>query len=228
MSEKATPMSWKTKPMPEQAAGLDYQAQFSAQEFDQISAGLIPQEMEDKWFIVLDGNTLYLYRSWSGNCIYQVEFAQEDFHYHVSQAIVNRDPGQYLETDKGYDALLLNFLIRHLLLGQDVTFPMPAKTPQELPKGALQHHVSGTACQENKPNSPKSLMTPQQKGNIHVTVNISLWIISELLIGYTLWTILSPWWLWLVMFFPLFWIWAHISHRLIPRITGPIIERALK
>jgi hypothetical protein len=148
MSEKATIASWKTKPLPEQTARLDYQAQFSAQEFDQISTGLIPQEMEDKWFIVLDGRTLKLYRSWSGNCIYQVEFAQEGYHYHVSRAIVNRNPAQYLETDNTYDAQLLNFLIRHLLLGQDVPFPMPYKVPKELPGGAFQHHVSSTASRE--------------------------------------------------------------------------------
>lgn len=134
--------------MPEQTAVLYYQAQFSVQEFDQISTGLIPQKMEDKWFIVLEGKTLKLYRSWSGNCIYQVDFAQEDFHYYVSRAIVNRDPAQYLETDNAYDCLLLNFLIRNLLLGQDVPFPMPPKSPEELPKGVFQLHISGTVCQE--------------------------------------------------------------------------------
>jgi hypothetical protein len=153
MLEKATIMSWKTKPMPAQVARLDYQAKFSAQEFERISAGLIPREMEDKWFIVMDGNVLKFYRSWTGTCIYQVEMEKEDSLYYIRQAIVNRDSTQYSETDNAYDVSLLNFLIRHLLLGQDVHFPTPyisTKNYEALPEGALQHHVAGTASREKK------------------------------------------------------------------------------
>jgi len=32
--------------------------------------GLVPEEIEDKWFIYWEDDTLFFHRSWTGNCIY--------------------------------------------------------------------------------------------------------------------------------------------------------------
>lgn len=73
-TKRATRNSWTTEPMPRKVAVLSYTAEFSSEEFKKISRGLIPQMMEEKWFIYLYRKTLHRHRSWTGFCVYQVEF----------------------------------------------------------------------------------------------------------------------------------------------------------
>jgi hypothetical protein len=150
MTEAAKSDSWKTKPMPAEVAVLDYAAEFSPEEFERISRGLVPQEMEDKWFIFLEGNTLNLHRSWTGHCIYQVEFDRDVEKYSVRRATANRVPDEYRQTDDAYDAQMFHFLISNFLLGRSVPFPVPSDLPKDTPKGVYQHHVSGSGYPETE------------------------------------------------------------------------------
>ena len=135
-------------PMPGETSVLDYREEFSSEEFETISRGLIPQDMDDKWLIYLEGNTLYLHRSWTGICIYQLVFVADSGKHTVCRALVNRDRNQYGETDGAYDSKALHFLINNLLLGKQVEFPMPAGLSEVIPRGAVQHQFSGTAYPE--------------------------------------------------------------------------------
>lgn len=82
---------WKNLPMPEQCDHFTLKRKFSEQEMKNLRHGGIPQVMEDKWFWYMEGNKLYAHRSWTGYCIYEVEFSDSEEH----QVTVNRDPGQY-------------------------------------------------------------------------------------------------------------------------------------
>jgi hypothetical protein len=148
MSEKAQRNAWETRPMPGKTAQLPYACVFSLEEYEKISVGLIPQQMEDKWFIFLEDEWLYLHRSWTGNCIYKVQLLQKEDKYIVTSVLVNRDPEQYGETDINYDAALLNFLIANFLLGRQVPFPVPSNLPKDTPEGVYQHHISGSGYPE--------------------------------------------------------------------------------
>jgi hypothetical protein len=150
MMQTAKPDSWKTKPMGERVAVLDYSAEFTSTEFEAIARGLIPLEMEDKWFIFLDSDTLSFHRSWTGCCIYQVQFDHDGEKYSVRRATANREPDEYRETNDAYDCQLLNFLISNLLLRREVPFPVPSDLSENIPKGVFQHHVSGTAYPEKE------------------------------------------------------------------------------
>ena len=140
--------SSKIRPMPQETAVLSYRAEFSPEEFEKISLGVVPQEMEDKWFIYLEGTTLYLHRSWTGICVYEVEFQESGMKYTVHRALANRDHTQYQASDDAYDAALLHFLISNLLLDKQIAFPVPRGLSKEVPKGVFQHHISGTAYEE--------------------------------------------------------------------------------
>ncbi|HEX3532389.1 MAG TPA: hypothetical protein VH988_35460 [Thermoanaerobaculia bacterium] len=153
--ETARRDSWKTQPMPQETVVLGYSEEFSSEEFEKISRGLITEEMEDKWFIYLDETTLHLHRSWTGICIYYVELEEIAGKYTVRRALVNRNQTQYQATDDAYDSQLLHFLISNLLLGRQVEFPVPEASSSEAPKGIFQHHISGTAYPE-KPVGTKS------------------------------------------------------------------------
>ncbi len=90
--EKATRDSWKTQPIPELNTQLQLERTFTLKEYEHLSWGQIPQEMEDKWFTYLEDDWLYFHRSWTGFCIYQVSLKQIGDNYIVGEAWVNRDP----------------------------------------------------------------------------------------------------------------------------------------
>jgi hypothetical protein len=123
---------WQRKPLPEQHVVLSVDRVYTPEEMRLIRRGLIPEEMEDKWFIFCEDDVLYCHRSWTGVCIYQAEFEREAGHYRVSRLLVNRDPDQYKQTDDGYDARQFVFLVDLLLLGH---FPQPPEYEDDLDEG---------------------------------------------------------------------------------------------
>jgi hypothetical protein len=145
----ANRQSWRDlQPLPSSRSRLDLQSEFSSAEYERLALGLVPQAMEDKWFIYLEEDVLYFHRSWTGICVYEVRLSKDGDKYSVIEAQVNRDPDQYTETDQSYDGSLVLFLINNLLLGKEYPFPRPADLPKNLPKGAYQHHISGTGYHE--------------------------------------------------------------------------------
>jgi hypothetical protein len=140
----ATRQSWpNVQPLPEQRAPLSLQREFTDEEYELIRRGLIPEAMEDKWFIFLEGDVLYFHRSWTGFCIYQLNLGKEGAGYAVAAALANRDASQYSGGGDGYDVKLLTFLIDNLLLGKVSTFPVPAGVPAGMATGLYHHHVAG-------------------------------------------------------------------------------------
>ena len=137
----------KTKVFPDKFSSLEYSRDFTVEEYGKIAKGVIPLEMEDKWFIHLEDDTLNLYRSWTGHCIYKVRLEKTDDGYCISEVKSNRDPNQYRETDGEYDAKMLDFLISNLLLGGSKPFPRKSDTKEPL-SGVVQHHVAGTGYPE--------------------------------------------------------------------------------
>jgi hypothetical protein len=99
--------------------------------------------MEHKWFILLEDDVLYVHRSWTGFCIYQLSLAKDGANYTVAEVFANRDPSQYSATDDVYDEKLLAFLIDNLLLGNSSLFPVPPDVPTGIATGLYHHHVAG-------------------------------------------------------------------------------------
>ena len=143
-AERATRQSWPNlKPLLAQRAQLSLHRAFTEQEYERIRLGFIPERMEDKWFMFTEDDTLYIHRSWTGHCIYQLKLTQEDTNYVVSEALVNRDESQYAGGDDSYDEKLLMFLIDYLLLGKSGPLPMPANLPAGIATELHHHHVLG-------------------------------------------------------------------------------------
>ena len=167
MDKIANRSSWKILPLPAQRAKLDIGRTFTEQEYHRLKNGLIPRAMEDKWFIFMENDVLFIHRSWTGTCIYELHFDKQRA---ITDVWVNRDSEQYKETDNEYDKKLLNFLIDNLLLGQSTPFPMPSNIPGDLPKGVFQHSVSGTGYPEKQDQGKETLKTKlkrifKRKGN---------------------------------------------------------------
>ncbi|MGV3611487.1 MAG: ADP-ribosylglycohydrolase family protein [Fluviicola sp.] len=66
----ATKDTWKVLPMsiPEK---FDIDIEFNEIEFEKIKVGLIPDSMDDKWFVYFEDGWLYLHRSWTGHLIFK-------------------------------------------------------------------------------------------------------------------------------------------------------------
>jgi hypothetical protein len=122
--------SWKNLPLPEEREELNVEAYFSDEEFRLIFHGLIPVVMEDKWFIFLADNNLYIHRSWTGYCIYQVRFTKKGNGFCIEEAWVNRNRDQYKENDLNYDRELLIFLIDRFLLNRRTRIPERKSNPR--------------------------------------------------------------------------------------------------
>ena len=100
---------WKTEPMPSRHETFVLHRSFSGDEMDALRRGNIPQAMEDKWFLYMEGTTLFAHRSWTGYCIYKIDLKENNDHV----VTVNRDPEQYSCTDAEEDAEALNSLLDH-------------------------------------------------------------------------------------------------------------------
>ena len=67
---------WKTLEMPPRTASFTLSYPLADSDLAAIREGHRPEEMEDKWFMYCEGDTLYIHRSWTGYCIYAVALSQ--------------------------------------------------------------------------------------------------------------------------------------------------------
>jgi len=120
----AVKTDWKTIPLSSMLNKIQLIKTYSVEESNRIRKGLIPGEMEDKWFIYWENNTLFFHRSWTGHCIYVAHFIYEGDILKIISADVNRDPEVYKETDDSRDKEMVLYLIDILLLRKQIHFPV--------------------------------------------------------------------------------------------------------
>lgn len=139
--------SWRREPFGAVEA-IPYAAAFTPAEFARVERGLVPGEMEDKWFIYVEEPSLFLHRSWTGQAVFRVDFKRVGNEVRTSHALCSANlvaNGSHAE-----QARLLSFLISNLLLGRAEPFPMPAGVTEPAP-GIYQHMVAGTGYPESAP-----------------------------------------------------------------------------
>ena len=93
--------------MPERQETFVLSRSFSEGEMAALRRGNVPQAMEDKWFWYMEGSTLWAHRSWTGYCIYRIDFQEDNKHV----VTVNRDPQQYSCSSTEEDRESLNRLL---------------------------------------------------------------------------------------------------------------------
>ena len=98
---------WKTLEMPESRDVFFLERTFTEEQMKALRKGNIPQAMEDKWFWYMEGDALFAHRSWTGHCIYRIDFSPDGHH----RVTVNRNPEQYKCTSADEDRKMLNDLL---------------------------------------------------------------------------------------------------------------------
>lgn len=127
--KRATRNSWnELQKFPTNKTKLFLNRIFNEEEFQKISFGFIPSNMDDKWFIFLEKNTLYFHRSWTGTAVYKVVFTNENRVYLPKEVRLNRFGWKHIffsiATKKFHEKFLLS-LIETQLLEQNIPFPVP-------------------------------------------------------------------------------------------------------
>lgn len=124
MGRAMTRLSWQNHPMPDRRDPLPLRLELSWEEMGRVAAGHLPQEMEDKWFVLFEHPWLSFHRSWTGFCIYRVRWAEFAGRWSVAESWVNRDPQQYTGTDVGWDVRLIRHLLHsYFRAGEDPGWP---------------------------------------------------------------------------------------------------------
>ena len=67
---------WHSRPIGAERWTLEFERAYTGEEFERLQRGVLPEEMEDKWFVFYEEPWLYLHRSWTGICCFQVRFEE--------------------------------------------------------------------------------------------------------------------------------------------------------
>ena len=89
-NEIATKDIWKNLPI-DNPKQLQIYLEFNESQFSKIKNGLIPEEMEDKWFIYYEEEFLYFHRSWTGFGMYKTKITKEPTGYIIREFWVERN-----------------------------------------------------------------------------------------------------------------------------------------
>jgi ADP-ribosylglycohydrolase len=119
MNEIATKETWKNMPI-ENPKRIVIDLLFTDEHFSKLTRGLIPKEMEDKWFIYYEDKWLYFHRSWTGNGIYKAKLNKVTEGYSIKEFWAERKQEKYKNEDDNTDIETFSFLIARGLLGIDV------------------------------------------------------------------------------------------------------------
>ena len=111
-------------PMPELSERVSVSQAYTAAEFKKISYGYLSWDMDMRWDIFLEGNKLYIHRSWTGRCIYIIEFTVHTEGAEATNITINRDPDQ-LKIRPISEALETAFWVLKELLIEDVWKRLP-------------------------------------------------------------------------------------------------------
>jgi len=143
-SYPATSKSWDIKPFG-RTIEIPYSDNFTAEEYARLKRGLIPEAMEEKWFIYFEDHELHFHRGWTGQGIFRVELQEEESgDASVKRALFATDEAV---SDMVHLVELLRFLVGNLLLDRRLPFPRSMSSSEPAP-GVIQHSFSGTGYPE--------------------------------------------------------------------------------
>ena len=103
--------------MPKSYKTIAVNLTFSSEEYSKIQYGLIPHQMEDRWFIYFNKGKLYCHRSWTGGCIYIAHFHSKNEKYILTRIDVNNNKGEYRPQSDFYELKNFNYLVELIFEG---------------------------------------------------------------------------------------------------------------
>jgi len=102
--------------MPSLRATIPFDRSFTAVEFERVRQEIMPETMEERWFVVFEAPWLHIGRSWTGFTIFDVRIVQDGDRYKIAEVWANRDAKQYGETNLRREVETLRMVIDHIIL----------------------------------------------------------------------------------------------------------------
>ncbi len=152
--EIATRDSWSVlKPMPEKCTFIELpQYYFTAEDFEQLSRGFVPDDDWERWFIYYEDQHLYFHRSWGGALDFDVKLVPfGDGCWALAGMVACREPEQYRNEDDDYDREFVLYLIAALLL--KVPWPVPEPPESMSFLGKVMHNAVAIGTTGAPPSS---------------------------------------------------------------------------
>lgn len=119
-NEIATKDTWINLPI-DNPKQLEIYLEFTESQFNKIKNGLIPEEMEDKWFIYYEKGFLHFHRSWTGHGLFKAKITKEPTGYIIRDFWVERNIEKYSNLDDDGDRTTLKLLISNGLLHEPLS-----------------------------------------------------------------------------------------------------------
>ncbi len=119
MSEIATKTTWQNHSI-DNPKRIVLDLLFTDKQCLKLTRGLIPQQMEDKWFIYYENEWLSFHRSSTGYGLYKAKLNKEADGYSIKEFWAERNKEKYKNEDDNTDIETFSFLIARGLLGIDI------------------------------------------------------------------------------------------------------------
>ncbi|MET8966011.1 hypothetical protein ABZX69_42310 [Streptomyces sp. NPDC004074] len=122
------------------------------EDWDRIRRGYHARDMDEKWNVFVEGDVLFMHRSWTGHGVYEASFAPvTGGGRKIASAVVEADRERYRSIGDAYDCLMMELIISAIVLGEPaaelraglVELTAQASGDQNLPSGVVQHSVLG-------------------------------------------------------------------------------------
>jgi hypothetical protein len=125
---------------------------WSDADWEQIQSGYASRDMDEKWDVFVEGEVVFLHRSWTGYGVFAATFAPVDGGgWRIASAVVERDAERYRGTDDAYDCVMLELVISAIVLGEPAPdlrsklVELTRRNPRsaDAPAGLIQHSALG-------------------------------------------------------------------------------------
>ncbi|MFI2040099.1 hypothetical protein ACIOK4_41515 [Streptomyces bottropensis] len=122
------------------------------EDWDRIQRGYRARDMDEKWNVFVEGDVLFMHRSWTGHGVYEVSFAPAAGRgRRIASAVVEADGERYRSRGDEYDCLMMELIISAIVLGEPaaelraglVELTARASGKKDLPSGVVQHSILG-------------------------------------------------------------------------------------
>jgi hypothetical protein len=97
---------WKTEPMGSSREFVPLGQPVGDEQFERVRLGLLPEEMEDKWFMFYEAPFLYCHRSWTGFEAFRLRIDRNASGWWLYEIVVNMEAGKF-NWASAHDAAML-------------------------------------------------------------------------------------------------------------------------
>jgi LSD1 subclass zinc finger protein len=106
------PDDWEHQPADDPTNLFKVQWKYTPYDLERIRWGLLPRSMDEKWFVYIQDDHLYFYRSWTGLFCYRAKLEPEGITaVEMSQNLGNLDPEEHLK--------IVRWIIEYLMIGKE-------------------------------------------------------------------------------------------------------------